>query len=150
MMASFGDFDRDGHIDCYLLTYRLFQLAEDFPRLKVDSKTGEFGQKISTVHQEHAGEYDFLDGHLIEMGRQDRLLRNGGDGSFREVTGSAGMGTLRDSSRIFLAYGSLLFSTGVGFIMNLMSHSRSLRWPTSFKSGPVSRPPPTVWQFMQF
>src|SRR5262245_61672419 len=34
--------------------------------------------------------------------------------------------------------------------MNRLSHASSLRLVTSFKSGPVRRPPPIVWQLVQF
>ncbi|MFK5922347.1 MAG: VCBS repeat-containing protein, partial [Verrucomicrobiota bacterium] len=87
IMASFADYDRDGSIDCFLLTYRLFELAADHPNLKV-----RYVNQIPTVHPDLVGEYHFIEGHLHESGRQDLLFHNEGDGTFRNATGSSGLG----------------------------------------------------------
>lgn len=88
IMASFADYDRDGLMDCYLLTYRVFELAEEHPQLKIRYDTEN---KKHLVHPDFIDDYHFIEGHMAELGRQDRLLRNEGDGTFRDVTGSAGL-----------------------------------------------------------
>ncbi|MEC5125986.1 FG-GAP-like repeat-containing protein [Verrucomicrobiales bacterium BCK34] len=89
VMASFCDYDRDGDLDCYLLTYRIFELAEDFPDLKVRYLDGD----TPSVHPDMLEEYEFIEGRLHELGRRDLLLRNTGDGRFENVTGGSGIST---------------------------------------------------------
>src|SRR6516164_5296727 len=48
------------------------------------------------------------------------------------------------------AKGSPASITVLGPWMKCSSHARSFCLVTSFKSGPVSRPPPIVWQLVQF
>ncbi|MCB1277563.1 VCBS repeat-containing protein [Prosthecobacter sp.] len=91
VMVSFADYDRDGDLDCYLLTYRLFQLAETHPDIKVRYIDGK-----PTVHPDHLGQYAFLNGHMMELGTPDRLFRNDGNGHFTDVSGAAGLGLDRN------------------------------------------------------
>ncbi|MCB1134141.1 MAG: CRTAC1 family protein, partial [Verrucomicrobiae bacterium] len=85
-MASFADYDRDGDLDCFLLTYRLFYVGEKDPTFEIQNING---QPAVPAHLEE--EFFLVGGRPQEAGRKDRLFRNDGSGVFTEVTGAAGM-----------------------------------------------------------
>ncbi len=68
--AAFCDVDRDGHLDLYVVRYVVFDRA-----VKCTDKAGR---------HEYCGPDSFVD-------RTDVLLRNQGDGTFRDVTAQAGL-----------------------------------------------------------
>ncbi|MEE8525542.1 MAG: CRTAC1 family protein [Thermoanaerobaculia bacterium] len=68
--AAFCDVDRDGHLDLYVVRYVIFDRS-----VRCTDKAGR---------REYCGPDSFVD-------RTDVLLRNLGDGSFRDVTSEAGI-----------------------------------------------------------
>jgi hypothetical protein len=91
LMAAFSDYDRDGHLDVYLLMNRYYA-SKKYPY----SKMGEFvdGQlqiipelrKFYTLQKGPDGNYT-----VVVLSRHDRLLRNNGDGTFSDVSAQAGI-----------------------------------------------------------
>ena len=91
IMSCFCDYDRDGDLDCYLVNYRLFEVAEDAPEVTIRLVNGK-----PAVHPEFVDQYTVLEGRIVEVGRPDRLLRNDGGGFFTDVSGAAGLGRDRN------------------------------------------------------
>ncbi|NOX99144.1 MAG: VCBS repeat-containing protein, partial [Verrucomicrobia bacterium] len=86
-MASFSDYDRDGDLDCYLLTYRLRYIGLNDPKFEYEVEKGRF-----VVPLKHAKEYYFLNNLPQEAGRRDHLYQNQGNGAFLDVSEKAGIG----------------------------------------------------------
>ncbi|MGD9748444.1 MAG: FG-GAP-like repeat-containing protein [Verrucomicrobiales bacterium] len=86
-MASFADYDRDGDLDCYLLTYRLSYIGEGNPKFEVLTVDGK---PAAPPHLKE--EFYFIEGRAQEAGRKDLLLRNEGNGSFSDVSEASGIG----------------------------------------------------------
>lgn len=86
VMPAFADYDRDGDLDLYLLTNRLFSAAEEVPDAQVRMIDGR-----PTVHPDFVDHYTILSGHFTEAGQTDRLFRNRGDGTFEDVTEGSGI-----------------------------------------------------------
>ncbi len=70
--ASWLDFDRDGHLDLFVVNYLDFRVANH--------------QECTTP----SGRRDYC-GPTTYRGEPDRLLRNRGDGTFEDVSGTAGI-----------------------------------------------------------
>ena len=91
LLPAFCDYDRDGDLDCYLLTNRVFHPG-GLPRdLKLVTSAGRVSlpdqyQRYYAIRPtgRNKGELQFI-------GRPDRLLRNDGTGHFTDVTQAAGM-----------------------------------------------------------
>ncbi len=85
-MAAFADYDRDGDLDLYLLTNRLYSVAEEKPQVKLRMVNGRM-----TVHPDFLDQYFILNGSLTEAGQRDLLLQNDGDGRFSDISAFAGI-----------------------------------------------------------
>lgn len=89
LMMAFGDYDRDGHLDGYLLTAGL--IPKPSQRFRVDFVDGR------PVVPEELQEYwqmFYLPGEraaAAEAGQFDHLYRNNGDGTFADVSRAAGI-----------------------------------------------------------
>lgn len=91
LMAAFSDYDRDGHLDVYLLMNRYYD-----PEKHSLSEMGEIVngtpqivpelQKFYTLQQRPDGSYV-----AVVRSREDRLLHNNGDGTFSDVSSQAGI-----------------------------------------------------------
>jgi len=89
VQASFADFDRDGDLDCYLLTNRIpatpntevnAQLIDGKVTLPPESR------EFKNVIYDHHGKY-----HIVDSGQHDYLFENDGTGKFRDVTHERGL-----------------------------------------------------------
>ena len=91
LMASFCDYDRDGDLDCYLLTNRYYRAGGRPATPPAVMKNGvptvlpEF-EKYYRITRDRGSHFN-----IEEYGRPDRLLRNNGDGTFVDVTQEAGI-----------------------------------------------------------
>lgn len=79
LMPAFCDYDRDGHLDCYLLTNRYYREGGLPIDMKLISRNGQVH-----VPPEYQKYYDIRPtgrnrGELTFIGRPDRLLRNNGE-----------------------------------------------------------------------
>jgi enediyne biosynthesis protein E4 len=89
--ATFADYDRDGHLDFFVATYRPH--AIDF---EVDNLTLQMVNGQLTIPPEYQDRLVILEseggtGRLRELGERDLLYRNNGDGTFSEVSQQAGI-----------------------------------------------------------
>ena len=90
VQMAFADYDRDGLLDCYLLTNHIPPKQEIEYRLQFDKKgvprvPEEFRQFHDTIRMPD-GSYG-----VVEVGQYDHLYHNNGDGTFTEVTKQAGI-----------------------------------------------------------
>jgi hypothetical protein len=95
VVAAFADYDRDGHLDCYLLTHQIYRaegrpvevirLVEEDGRIEVEEKWRRW-YRVEDGKKGEEGEYLYT-----EAPRADYLFRNRGDGTFEEVTAAAGI-----------------------------------------------------------
>ncbi|MCA9185118.1 MAG: VCBS repeat-containing protein [Planctomycetales bacterium] len=94
LMSTFCDYDRDGDLDMFLLTYRLYRPGGRPTRPPVSIK----GNKVEVL-PEYAKYYRIIQrsATAFEMdctGRPDRLFRNDGQGHFEDVTSEAGINSV--------------------------------------------------------
>lgn len=90
LMASFCDYDRDGDLDCFLLT-RDFKRDGGFPAEAPVVKTGS-GYELKPGFEKFYALKKSASGNLtyVNAGREDYLLRNDG-GKFTDVSKAAGI-----------------------------------------------------------
>lgn len=91
LMATFCDYDRDGHLDVYLLMNRYYS-----PERHTLQEMAEFVDGTPRIVPELRKFYTIETlpdgGKTVEIyGRTDRLLRNNGDGTFSDATAQAGL-----------------------------------------------------------
>ena len=85
-MGAFADYDRDGDLDLYLLTNRVFYIGAEHPEVELRRIKGQLA-----VHPDYRNQYIVLQGrYLAEAGESDILYRNDGNGTFTDVTAEAG------------------------------------------------------------
>ncbi|MEM7351755.1 MAG: VCBS repeat-containing protein, partial [Acidobacteriota bacterium] len=106
IMAYFADYDRDGDLDLYLLTYRA--LHQSLPEVQIEElvvpadtvktldemrvRPVRTIEKDGRVVAENPEDWaDFGRGGWELAGQRDRLFRNNGDGTFSDVTEAAGL-----------------------------------------------------------
>lgn len=97
VVAAFADYDRDGHLDLYLMTHQIYReggrpsetirLVEEDGKIRVEEKWRRWYQ---VEHDKRGDNGEYL---YTEAPRPDRLYRNRGDGTFEEVTAAAGITT---------------------------------------------------------
>lgn len=91
LMPTFCDYDRDGHVDLYLITNQLFDPNGRPARPPYRMEDGkpvilpEY-QKYYAITKRPNGKYE-----ADLCGRPDRLMRNNGNGTFTDVTSHAGI-----------------------------------------------------------
>ncbi len=89
MMMAFGDFDRDGWLDGYLLTAGLMPKADQQFRVKFEGKKPVVPEELQEFWQ-----IFYLPGEraaAAEAAQFDHLFRNNGNGTFTETTRTAGL-----------------------------------------------------------
>jgi len=86
--GAFADYDRDGDLDLYLMTYRYENPAGMPSKPPILLKNGR-----RAIHPDAEKYYELVDDNLGygPVGRWDSLLRNNGDGTFSNVTHEAGI-----------------------------------------------------------
>ena len=90
VMAAFADYDRDGDLDGFLVTYRK-EPASPVPPPKANP---DGSYEIPDEHREYVDVIVDKDGvaRTIKAGQRDHLYQNNGDGTFTDVSASAGIG----------------------------------------------------------
>ena len=89
VMAAFADYDRDGDLDCYLMTAGLIPKPHQKFRAKFIGNRPTVPEELQEVW---ALIYQPGDrASLVEAGQFDHLYRNNGNGTFTEVSKPAGI-----------------------------------------------------------
>ena len=82
--ANFCDYDRDGDLDFYLVTYQ-----DQQPDSSIDPVEILDGER--KIREEYLEQYMIVGDGVVKAGEPDILYQNNGDGTFVEVTKAAGM-----------------------------------------------------------
>ena len=82
--ANFCDYDRDGDLDFYLVTYQ-----DRMPEKGVDPVVIVDGKK--TIKEEYLDQYMIVGDGVVKAGQKDILYQNQGDGTFVDVTDQSGV-----------------------------------------------------------
>ena len=101
LMAAFGDYDRDGALDVFVVTHRINIGADQrLPRTAQEAlQRGIFKMNTRGAEEVSAPYREFFElirtpegrTELVIAGQLDRLYRNRGDGTFTNVTAQAGI-----------------------------------------------------------
>lgn len=83
-IANFCDYDQDGDLDFYLVTYQDRQ-----PDRSVDPVVIVDGKR--QIREDMIDQYAIVGEGVVKTGQRDLLFRNNGDGTFEDVTDSAGV-----------------------------------------------------------
>ncbi|MCZ6683320.1 MAG: FG-GAP-like repeat-containing protein [Planctomycetota bacterium] len=94
IMAAFADIDRDGDLDVYLLTNRIYSPIGRVRRPRV-IKTQEGLALQPGFEETHRLQTRVVNGErqqfMVQAGQRDRLYRNNGDGTFTDISAEAGI-----------------------------------------------------------
>ena len=108
VMPAFSDYDRDGDLDLFLVTNRLFITDEEMQQAKRRISVADGQPVIPKDVQElmYFSERRTADGKTqfiaVPAGQRDRLFRNEGNGTFRDVAEESGIhGCFRGHSAIW-------------------------------------------------
>ena len=89
--ATFADYNRDGHLDFFVATYRPRDFGDEYGTPELEQVGNQLA--IPAEFQDRLELTEMPDGGLTvrQLGEPDLLYRNNGDGTFTEVAQAAGI-----------------------------------------------------------